>query len=442
MYEILEHKKAVEDNIKKAFGNTLENTFEEIEKAKWQIGEVRVDSRGIAHECFEYVNGKPHLRRVKKNKGASTTSTVDNGGKKQKVNDNIEVGKIYVGKFDGDTIEYEVKEKRGGGYQLVSYTYGNDEDEFGNPKKYTDIQEETKTLEDMVNKIKKEKYFDLNNTTSSKNKNVSTSSINSEIDNFMKLVQKFSGKYTDENKVTVTKTPKGNWEVSYDGHRLGIINADQLSEKTAKSKGWLKEENDTQSKKKVGKDDSDESDNFDIKIYNRDWKYKGNTISKKLVEDIFSNYDKKLQGKRKINSIKEIDDKETYIPDELNLLFKYPDNLTDKKEQKIYQNFNEAMKDHNIKDDEMIDVIRHTLPISIMAAIGRNSDLISNIKLSKIGEVKENVKSNNIYSLMAAGHYDLMEVSFDLKVKSKVAKVKTYVATDETLSMRDVASFL
>lgn len=83
-----------------------------------------------------------------------------------KKEDNIEVGKIYVGKFDGDTIEYEVKEKRGGGYQLISYTYGKDEDEHGNPKKYTDVQEVTKTLEDMVKKIKEEKYFDLNDTAS------------------------------------------------------------------------------------------------------------------------------------------------------------------------------------------------------------------------------------------------------------------------------------
>lgn len=65
---------------------------------------------------------------------------------------------------------------------------------------------------------------------------------NADVDNFMDKVKTFSNKYSDESKITVEKTPKGNWDVSYDGHRLGIINANQLSEKTAKEKGWLKEE--------------------------------------------------------------------------------------------------------------------------------------------------------------------------------------------------------
>ena len=47
-----------------------------IEKAKWQIGEIRTDNKGIAHECYGYdANGKPQIRRVKKNKGASTKPT-------------------------------------------------------------------------------------------------------------------------------------------------------------------------------------------------------------------------------------------------------------------------------------------------------------------------------------------------------------------------------
>lgn len=63
-----------------------------------------------------------------------------------------------------------------------------------------------------------------------------------EVDDFMDKVKTFNNKYTDISKVSVDKTPKGNWDVSYDGHRLGIINADQLSEKTAKKMGWLREE--------------------------------------------------------------------------------------------------------------------------------------------------------------------------------------------------------
>ncbi len=94
MYNILEHKQEIAKNIQKAFGNTSE----EIEKAKWQIGEIRVDSRGIAHECYEYTaDGKPRLRRVKKNKGASNTSTDDNKLKKKvdtQITDDKEVASV------------------------------------------------------------------------------------------------------------------------------------------------------------------------------------------------------------------------------------------------------------------------------------------------------------------------------------------------------------
>ena len=74
MYNVLEHKQAIAENIQKSFINTPEY----IEKAKWQIGEVRVDSRGISHECYGYTSeGKPRLRRVKKNKGAVDFTTDD-----------------------------------------------------------------------------------------------------------------------------------------------------------------------------------------------------------------------------------------------------------------------------------------------------------------------------------------------------------------------------
>lgn len=62
------------------------------------------------------------------------------------------------------------------------------------------------------------------------------------VEDFMENVKKFNNKYTDPSKVSVVKTPKGNWDVSYDGHRLGIIGGYHLNEKTAKEQGWLKDE--------------------------------------------------------------------------------------------------------------------------------------------------------------------------------------------------------
>ena len=74
---ILEKRKELIDNIQKSF----EPVEDDIEKAKWQIGEIRTDSRGIAHECYEYTaDGKPRLRRVRKNKGSAAST---DGGKKQ-----------------------------------------------------------------------------------------------------------------------------------------------------------------------------------------------------------------------------------------------------------------------------------------------------------------------------------------------------------------------
>jgi len=50
----------------------------------------------------------------------------------------------------------------------------------------------------------------------------------------------FNSKYTDMSKVEVMRTPKGNWDVHYDGHRLGIFAGNQVPEGTAKKMGWLR----------------------------------------------------------------------------------------------------------------------------------------------------------------------------------------------------------
>lgn len=62
------------------------------------------------------------------------------------------------------------------------------------------------------------------------------------VQKFMDAIKVVSSKYTDENKVSVIKTPKGNWDVSYDGHRVGTINSKFLTDKIAKEKGWLKDD--------------------------------------------------------------------------------------------------------------------------------------------------------------------------------------------------------
>lgn len=100
---ILEKRKELINNIQKSF----EHIEDSIEKAKWQIGEVRVDSRGIAHECYEYTaEGKPRLRRVKKNKNVSTSST--DGGEKQIKVESKDVEKKSIKELSIDELKKKI----------------------------------------------------------------------------------------------------------------------------------------------------------------------------------------------------------------------------------------------------------------------------------------------------------------------------------------------
>lgn len=80
-------------------------------------------------------------------------------------------------------------------------------------------------------------------SSSSDSKTTKVPAIKHQVDNFMYTIQTVNSKFTDESKVTVVKTDKGNWDTYYDGKRVGIVNSSVLSEKVAKEKGWLKEDN-------------------------------------------------------------------------------------------------------------------------------------------------------------------------------------------------------
>lgn len=69
-----------------------------------------------------------------------------------------------------------------------------------------------------------------------------TTAGDSKVAKFMDALKTVNSKYTDESKVSVMKTPKGNWEVSYDGHVVGTVTSGILSEKVAKDKGWIKDD--------------------------------------------------------------------------------------------------------------------------------------------------------------------------------------------------------
>lgn len=109
-----------------------------------------------------------------------------------------------------------------------------------------------------------------------------------EVASFMDKIKIFSNKYNDPSKVSVSKTPRGGWNVRYDGHRLGIFNASTLSEETANKQGWNEGSGEKfkQRWKNQHKDLSDET----IQSYadnSRDVKYKQDVVdaAKELLEE-------------------------------------------------------------------------------------------------------------------------------------------------------------
>ena len=75
------------------------------------------------------------------------------------------------------------------------------------------------------------------------------------VDNFMDKVKTSDSRYSDPSKVTLWKTPKGNWYVKYDGHQVATIAPLGLTEKIAEAAGMKidREPSSYQSKKSTTK---------------------------------------------------------------------------------------------------------------------------------------------------------------------------------------------
>lgn len=106
-----------------------------------------------------------------------------------------------------------------------------------------------------------------------------TTSGDSKVAKFMDALKTVNNKYTDESKVSVMKTPKGNWEVSYDGHVVGTVTSGILSEKVAKDKGWLKDDDTKKAPKKTVGDKKLLSQNDKTSIRNVVKKMFGNNLT-------------------------------------------------------------------------------------------------------------------------------------------------------------------
>lgn len=160
-------------------------------------------------------------------------------------------------------------------------------------------------------------------SSSSDSKTTKVPAIKHQVDNFMYTIQTVNSNFTDESKVTVVKTDKGNWDTYYDGKRVGIVNSSVLSEKVAKEKGWLKEDGrnnekttpkktDSSSKKTSGDFDGLSSAKTQLEV-NKFWSNlltsnsgKGQNIAGKLLDSI------KESGYRNLSGGMTVSGKEVY----------------------------------------------------------------------------------------------------------------------------------
>lgn len=153
-----------------------------------------------------------------------------------------------------------------------------------------------------------------------------------EVASFMDKIKIFSNKYNDPSKVSVSKTPKGGWNVRYDGHRLGIFNASTLSEETANKQGWNEGSGEKfkQRWKNKHKDLSDET----IQSYadnSRDVKYKQDVVD--AAKELLEERKKEKKKDEKSNKLKDLkkkikdvygDESEPTITDKNTILIKRP----------------------------------------------------------------------------------------------------------------------
>lgn len=143
-------------------------------------------------------------------------------------------------KFSANDREIELKKEKtfdDGTSQFTLYE--------GGVGRYTSIDAErtVKNLLDYYPEAKEVKQKEIDKRVEKGTLNAAYNSLDfseqKQVKDFMELVKVYSNKYTDESKITVSKTPKGNWNVHYDGHRLGIFNKDSIDSEVADMMGWL-----------------------------------------------------------------------------------------------------------------------------------------------------------------------------------------------------------
>ena len=264
--DILKHQNMVLNNIMKSFGveiseDSLEkgvedeiNPFEmeayksdltkaeldEFEKAKHQDGDMHPNGKWVWRQSANGGKGDWRVAKPGSSKdtaGSAAASTRSSGSTASTDKKQVSNSKISFKKFveDGETwYEGELNGKR---VRIIQEEVGKDD--------WWNTEVDGKLVRNadgraMSFETPKEAAEEAVNTLKTSQKKSSDGDI--KVAKFMDALKTVNSKYTDESKVSVMKTPKGNWEVSYDGHVVGTVTSGILSENVAKEKGWLKED--------------------------------------------------------------------------------------------------------------------------------------------------------------------------------------------------------
>lgn len=250
---ILKHRAAVVNNIMKSFGESPDfmekaidvedeiNPFEmeewkstltkaeldEFEKAKHQDGDMHPNGKWVWRQSANGGKGDWRVANPAKRGRKSKTATASQDSSSDKTQKN-DMSNMSDKEFDEKYNESKTKYN-----QMMNNKNVNETSKKSAQSAMEKIEAEKKRRQESSKKTK---------TTSEKK---------SSGDKFMSALKVYSNKYTDESKITVYKTDKGNWDTYYDGKRIGIVNKQMLTEKLAKEKGWYREDSEEETPKKT-----------------------------------------------------------------------------------------------------------------------------------------------------------------------------------------------
>lgn len=308
MNEILEHRKRVQENILKSFG--VEISSNDIEKSE-------IDDIEKAHNPGDiHPNGKWEWRKtptgydwrvIKKDKkhsesqGSGDSEEKNEKSKNEFINSFKEARTEVLNKIIDGSIQATDREK-----QLAKKII-NDRKKVN----HVDVSKLTANEKQMIDKVVDRGYKILNS------------------------------KYNDKDKMSLKKTPQGNWRCYYDGKDIGsTISGDIITDVVAKKIGWADNENNLDSY-------ASKTSTENLK------KVASSNISKRVSKGMKEAAKKELE-KRGIDIEKEIKDKEEKERKEVE-----EREIKQKERDKIQEKRN-LRKEMNINRRKYSDIIERT----------------------------------------------------------------------------------